>query len=61
MWADGARTAPPVGLSRRHASLGVSATSEHVLPKRGFAMLAALFGTPDSKTATLPDAALQDG
>jgi hypothetical protein len=41
--------------------LGVSETSEHVLPKRGFAMLAALFGTPDSKTATLPDAALQDG
>jgi hypothetical protein len=39
----------------------MSAISEHVLPERGFAMVAALFGTPGSQTATLPDAALQDG
>jgi hypothetical protein len=51
---------PLVGMSPRRL-VGTSATSEHVLPERGFAMVAALFGTPDSQTAKLPDAALQDG
>ena len=47
-----------VGLSRRDAAPGMSATSEHVLEERGFDLVAALFGGPDSHGAKLPDAAL---
>ena len=47
-----------VGLSRRDAVPGMSATSEHVLEERGFDLVAALFGGPDSHGAKLPDAAL---
>ena len=47
-----------VGLSRRDAAPGMSATSEHVLEERGFDLVAALFGGPGSHGAKLPDAAL---
>jgi phosphotransacetylase len=47
-----------VGLSRRDAAPGISATSEHILQQRGFDVVAALFGTPDAAPGTLPDAAL---
>ena len=33
-----------VGLSRRDAAPGLSATAEHVLQERGFDLVAALFG-----------------
>jgi phosphate acetyltransferase len=47
-----------VGLSRRDAAPGMSASSEHVLQERGFDVVAALFGTPDAAPGKLPDAAL---
>ena len=47
-----------VGLSRRDAAPGMSATTEHVLQERGFDLVAALFGTPDAERGKLPDAAL---
>jgi phosphotransacetylase len=47
-----------VGLSRRDATPGLSATSEHVLQARGFDVVAALFGVPDAAPGKLPDAAL---
>ncbi|WP_237214113.1 bifunctional enoyl-CoA hydratase/phosphate acetyltransferase [Falsiroseomonas oryziterrae] len=50
--------APLIGLSRRDAAPGMSATSEHVLQQRGFDVVAALFGTPNAEPAKLPDAAL---
>jgi phosphate acetyltransferase len=57
-WADdGSR----VGLPRRLAPPGMSATSEYVLQERDFATVAAMFGTPHSRIAKLPDTALQDG
>ncbi|MCZ8148072.1 MAG: bifunctional enoyl-CoA hydratase/phosphate acetyltransferase [Roseomonas sp.] len=50
--------APLVGLSRRDAAPGLTATSEHMLQERGFDLVAALFGTPDAEPGKLPDAAL---
>jgi phosphate acetyltransferase len=47
-----------VGLSRATATLGLTATSEHDLPERGFDIVAALFGAPDAAPGKLPDAAL---
>nr|WP_170984716.1 bifunctional enoyl-CoA hydratase/phosphate acetyltransferase [Roseomonas sp. AR75] len=47
-----------VGLSRRDAAPGMSASSEHVLQERGFDLVAALFGTPHAAPGALPDAAL---
>ena len=47
-----------VGLSRANATLGLTATSEHDLPERGFDIVAALFGAADAAPGKLPDAAL---
>jgi hypothetical protein len=47
-----------VGLSRRDAAPGISATSERTLQTRGCDLVAALFGTSDAQTGKLPDAAL---
>jgi hypothetical protein len=47
-----------VGLSRANATLGLTATSEHDLPERGFDIVAALSGAPDRAAGKLPDAAL---
>jgi hypothetical protein len=41
---------PLAGLSLRHAPPGMSATREHVLQERGSAMVAALFGTPRTRS-----------
>ena len=49
---------PLVGLSRRNATTGVSARSEHVLQQRGFDVVAALFGAPGAAPDRMPDAAL---
>jgi phosphotransacetylase len=47
-----------VGLSRRDAAPGMSATAEHALQERSFDVVAALFGVPDAHSPKLPDAAL---
>jgi phosphate acetyltransferase len=47
-----------VGLSRRDAAPGMSASIEHVLRERGFDVVAALFGVPDAGAGKPPGAAL---
>jgi len=49
---------PLIGLSRRDAAPGLSASAEHLLQERGFDVVAALFGASGRDPGRIPDASL---